>query len=179
MCGFGEDCGDCGPRTVLAAPPPPPGPPAPFLSHVPLSALLLLAWLFASVCARFLRAQQLRRYRQALLEEEANRPPVAVAVPIFTGVATTAPDVRAEAHHGGGGGAPSASSVGGSGTEGGAAGGAPQPVRSPAAIEGAVAAEGGEAAAGGSSASSSHLAGGGGDAPTVVVQGRRIDRQML
>ena len=178
MCGLGEDCGDCGPRTVLAAPPPPPGPPAPFLSHVPLSALLLLAWLFASVCARFLRAQQLRRYRQALLEEEANRPPVAVAVPIFTGVATTAPDVQAEAHHGGGG-APSASSIGGSGTEGGAAGGTPQPARSPAAIEGAVAAEGGEAAAGGSSASSSHLAGGGGDAPTVVVQGRRIDRQML
>ena len=173
MCGFGEDCGDCGPRTVLAAPPPPPGPPAPFLSHVPLSALLLLAWLFASVCARFLRAQQLRRYRQALLEEEANRPPVAVAVPIFTGVATTAPDVRAEAHHGASG-APSGMEAG-SGTEAGAAGGAPQPTRASAATEGAVAVEVSEAAA----SDSSHLTGGGGDAPTVVVQGRRIDRQML
>jgi len=167
MCGLGEDCGDCGPRTVWAAPPPPPGPPAPLLSHVPLSALLLLAWLFASVCARFIRAQQLRRYR------EASRPPVAVAVPVFTGIATTAPDVRAEAHHGASG-APSGMEAG-SGTEAGAAGGAPQPTRASAATEGAVAVEVSEAAA----SDSSHLTGGGGDAPTVVVQGRRIDRQML
>jgi hypothetical protein len=168
MCSLGEDCGDCGPRTVWAAPPPPPGPPAPLLSHVPLSALLLLAWLFASVCARFIRAQQLRRWR------EANRAPVAVAVPVFTGVATTAPDVRAEAHHGAGG-APSAGSIGGSGTEGDAAGGAPQPVGSSAIIEGALAVEVGGAAAGDNLVWS----GGGGDAPTVVVQGRRIDREML
>jgi len=159
MCGLGEDCGDCGPRTVFAAPPPPPGPPAPLLSRVPPSALLLLAWLFASICARFVRAQQLRRYREAISG------PVAVAVPVFTGVAPTAPAVRA-------GGAPSAGSIGGSGAEGGAAGGAPEATRSSAATEGAAAVE---AATG----DRSHLAGGGGDAPTVVVQGRRIDREML
>jgi len=115
--------------------------------------------LFASICARFVRAQQLRRYREAISG------PVAVAVPVFTGVAPTAPAVRA-------GGAPSAGSIGGSGAEGGAAGGAPEATRSSAATEGAAAVE---AATG----DRSHLAGGGGDAPTVVVQGRRIDREML
>lgn len=175
MCAMGEDCGDCGPRTVWAAPPPPPGPPAPLLSHVPLSALLLLAWCFASLCARGLRAQQLRRYREALAEEEANRPPVAVAVPVFTGVATEA--------HSGAGGAPSAGSNGGSTTEGGGAGSV-LAVRSPATADGIVeagggeaAAGGGEAAAGGSSASSSQLAGA--ESPVIIVQGRRIDREML
>ena len=52
-----------------------------------------------------------------------------------------------------------------------------QSVRSPPTIEGAAAAEGGEDAADESSASSSHLAGGGD--PPIVVQGRRIDRELL
>jgi len=119
--------------------------------------------LFASICARFVRAQQLRRYREAISG------PVAVAVPVFTGVAPNAPAVRA-------GGAPSAGSIGGSiggsGAEGGAAGGAPEATRSSAATEGAAAVEA-------ASGDRSHLAGGGGDAPTEVVQGRRIDREML
>lgn len=176
MCSLGQDCGDCGPRTVWAAPPPPPGPPAPLLSHVPLSALLLLAWCFASLCARGLRNQQLRRYRESLTEEEASRPPVAVAVPVFTGVATAAPDVRVEVHDADG--APSAGSNSGSTAEGGTGGvQLQQSVRSPPTIEGAAAAEGGEDAADESSASSSHLAGGGD--PPIVVQGRRIDRELL
>ena len=97
LCVIGEDCGDCGLRSVLAAPPAPPAPPTSgTYHHIPLSALLLLAWCLASIIARGLQARHLRRYRELVGSQQVGtswdgahpsneRGPVAVAVPVFTG----------------------------------------------------------------------------------------------
>lgn len=96
LCVIGEDCGDCGLRTVLAAPPAPPAPPIAAYHHIPLSALLLLAWCLASIVARGLQARHLRRYREMVGSQHvgtswdsnygrSERGPVAIAVPVFTG----------------------------------------------------------------------------------------------
>ena len=69
------------------------------IDHIPLSALLLLAWCVASLVARGLQARQMRRYREMLGSThvgvawdgyrhpngEDGRAEVATAVPIFTG----------------------------------------------------------------------------------------------
>jgi len=181
MCALGQDCADCGPRTVLAAPPPPPGPPEPLFSHIPLSALLLLAWCLASVFARGLRARQLRRIREALAEEEeearvARAGPVAVAVPVFTGVVPTS-SAAGESQESAQG-APSNSSSS-SAADGGAGGEPPSSdgVRSPPIAQGTAQPTSGGGGGGGGTADSESAESAppaGDEVPMVVVQGRRI-----
>ena len=107
MCSIGEDCADCGTRPVLAAPPPPPSPPAPLISHVPLTLVLLLAWCFASMVARGLRARQIRQIRELVasgrMASETSPGTVAVAVPVATVVGGASAEGAAAGASGGSG----------------------------------------------------------------------------